>query len=202
MPFPSRHKIRITTILSSNSTPPSLNHTNQGGPAPTQLPAAQRIFSTLANPKRTLAGASSQVTLAVVLALMLYITTTIPCHYTSSPILQFQQAQESPQSVASPRFSEQPYTEKPLGPPQQTNTVGESADFDDVDFDDVDFDDALHNPNAVQDSEWTIWSARGWANYITLFIILLGLIILFVGYPIFAHYELEQGSSLTSTTLT
>lgn len=136
----------------------------------------------------------------VALVLMLYATITMACSFTSSPILQFQQAQEPVQSVANPRFSEQPYTEKQLGPPQQTNTVGAPAYL--WDTRDPDLDDALHNPdarqNAVQDSEWTIWSARGWANYITLFAILFGLIILFAGYPIIAHYrlvQLEQGSA-------
>ena len=206
LPFPNRHtrdNIRINTTLSNNynsSNLPSLNHTNQGDPVPTQLAAAQRCPSTLPVPTRTLAGASSPATLAVVLALMLYVTTIIPCRYTSSLILQFQQAQEPLQSATSPRFSEQPHTEKPLGPPQQTNTVGGPAYL--WDTRDPDLDDALHNPdprqNAVQDSEWTIWSARGWANYITLFAILFGLIILFAGYPIIAHYrtiQLEQGSS-------
>ena len=133
---------------------------------------------------------------------MLYVT-MVTYYCPSSPPPQFQQAQEPLQSATSPRFShvsEQSYAEKPLGPPQQTTTVGAPAYL--WDTRDPDLDDALHNPdprqNAVQDSEWTLWSARGWANYFTLFAILFGLIILFAGYPIIAHYrlvKLEQGSA-------
>jgi beta-glucan synthesis-associated protein KRE6 len=51
----------------------------------------------------------------------------------------------------------------------------------------------VHSPdprqNAIQDAEWTLWSLRGWANYIALFSILGGLITLFAGYPIIAYYQ-------------
>ena len=74
LPFPNRRK-RHNSIL----------HTNQGAP---QLAVAQRRFSTLAVPTRTLARASSLATLAVVLALMLYVTTVpqylVTTHFSSS----------------------------------------------------------------------------------------------------------------------
>lgn len=54
---------------------------------------------------------------------------------------------------------------------------------------DPDLDDALHNPdNGRGDSSFTIFSARGWANAGALFILVVGLIVLFAGYPIIWHY--------------
>lgn len=55
---------------------------------------------------------------------------------------------------------------------------------------------ASHSPDpkqsAIQDSQWTLFSARGWANYVVLFGLLFGLIIMFAGYPIIAWYSRNQ----------
>ncbi|PVG00271.1 putative KRE6-glucan synthase subunit [Serendipita vermifera] len=88
--------------------------------------------------------------------------------------------------------SDASHSEKPLpgGPAPKTTTIGAPAYL--WDSRDPDLDDALHNPdpkqNRIQDEEWTLWSGRGWANYITLFILLVGLILLFCGYPIISYY--------------
>lgn len=53
---------------------------------------------------------------------------------------------------------------------------------------DPDLDDPLHNPDPVRDAKldhsFTLWSSRGWANALMLFAIVVGLLILFGGYPI------------------
>ncbi|KAH9997835.1 glycoside hydrolase family 16 protein [Russula vinacea] len=58
---------------------------------------------------------------------------------------------------------------------------------------DPDLDDALHNPDprvdAAQDSSFTIFSARGWANVSVLVLLMAGLITLFAGYPIISFYN-------------
>lgn len=56
---------------------------------------------------------------------------------------------------------------------------------------DPDLDDALHNPDirdAKGDSSFTVFSARGWANAGALFILIIGLITLFAGYPVIWYY--------------
>jgi hypothetical protein len=56
---------------------------------------------------------------------------------------------------------------------------------------DPDLDDALHNPDPVRDAKldrsFTVFSARGWANAGALFILVVGLITLFAGYPIIVY---------------
>ena len=58
---------------------------------------------------------------------------------------------------------------------------------------DPDLDDALHNPDprvdAAQDSSFTIFSARGWANVSVLVLLMAGLVTLFAGYPIISFYN-------------
>ncbi|CAL1712544.1 unnamed protein product [Somion occarium] len=53
---------------------------------------------------------------------------------------------------------------------------------------DPDLDDALHNPDPVRDAaldrSFTLFSGRGWANASALIILVVGLLVLFVGYPI------------------
>lgn len=55
---------------------------------------------------------------------------------------------------------------------------------------DPDLDDPLHNPDPVRDAaldrSFTIFSLRGWLNGAVLFVIVIGLITLFIGYPIIA----------------
>ncbi|KAJ7700832.1 glycoside hydrolase family 16 protein [Mycena rosella] len=56
----------------------------------------------------------------------------------------------------------------------------------------LDLDDALHNPDPVADARsdraFDIFSSRGWANVTALFVIFGGLLTLFAGYPIIAHF--------------
>ncbi|KAJ7118974.1 glycoside hydrolase family 16 protein [Mycena epipterygia] len=56
----------------------------------------------------------------------------------------------------------------------------------------LDLDDALHNPDPVADARmdrgFDIFSSRGWANATALVVIFGGLLMLFAGYPILAHY--------------
>lgn len=58
---------------------------------------------------------------------------------------------------------------------------------------DPDLDDPLHNPDPVRDAaldrSFTIFSTRGWANFAVLAFLVFGLVALFGGYPIFAHYS-------------
>lgn len=52
---------------------------------------------------------------------------------------------------------------------------------------DVEEDDALHRPDRV-DQPFVLWSARGWLNVGTIFLLMGGLIVLFAGYPVIKHY--------------
>ena len=55
---------------------------------------------------------------------------------------------------------------------------------------DPDLDDPLHNPDPIRDAamdkQFTLFSLRGWANAVVLFLIVAGLVTLFIGYPIIA----------------
>ncbi|KAI6129754.1 glycoside hydrolase family 16 protein [Pisolithus croceorrhizus] len=61
---------------------------------------------------------------------------------------------------------------------------------------DPDLDDALHNPDpahdAALDNSFTLCSARGWANVGTLFVLVVGLITLFAGYPIIHYFTTNR----------
>jgi hypothetical protein len=65
---------------------------------------------------------------------------------------------------------------------------------------DPDLDDTLHNPDPVRDRildhNWTLWSSRGWANAITIFVIVTGLLVLFAGYPIIHYVGTKQVDAL------
>ncbi|KAH7885230.1 glycoside hydrolase family 16 protein [Phlebopus sp. FC_14] len=80
------------------------------------------------------------------------------------------------------------------------STVGNSSTVPPYLWDtrDPDLDDALHNPDPLQDaaldSSFTFFSARGWANASALFVLVVGLITLFAGYPII-HYYTTTGNS-------
>ncbi|KAJ7348909.1 glycoside hydrolase family 16 protein [Mycena albidolilacea] len=56
----------------------------------------------------------------------------------------------------------------------------------------LDLDDALHNPDPVADARMDrtcdIFSSRGWANAMALFILFGGLLMLFAGFPIVDHF--------------
>lgn len=76
-------------------------------------------------------------------------------------------------------------------PPQNTSTVPPVPYL--WDTKDPDLDDALHNPDPIRDraqeNSWTIFSARGWINALALLTLMVGLIILFAGYPIIQFYQ-------------
>lgn len=42
--------------------------------------------------------------------------------------------------------------------------------------------------DAIPDDVWTVFSARGWSNMVTLVSILLAILILFAGYPIITRF--------------
>lgn len=69
---------------------------------------------------------------------------------------------------------------------------------------DPDLDDPLHNPDPMQDaaldSSFTFCSARGWANVGTLFVLVVGLVTLFAGYPII-HYFLTTSPAIVGFNL-
>ncbi|KAG1906505.1 glycoside hydrolase family 16 protein [Suillus fuscotomentosus] len=85
--------------------------------------------------------------------------------------------------------------EKPGGPLGASSTVPPYL----WDIKDPDLDDALHNPDPVNDaaldSSFTIFSARGWANASALFILVVGLITLFAGYPIIHYFTLPADTT-------
>ncbi|KAG0704274.1 glycoside hydrolase family 16 protein [Suillus ampliporus] len=85
--------------------------------------------------------------------------------------------------------------EKPAGPLGTSSTVPPYL----WDIKDPDLDDALHNPDPVNDaaldSSFTIFSARGWANASALFILVVGLITLFAGYPIIHYFSLAANTT-------
>ncbi|KAF7308497.1 Beta-glucan synthesis-associated [Mycena chlorophos] len=59
---------------------------------------------------------------------------------------------------------------------------------------DADLEDALHDPNRSDKSSWTLFSLRGWANASMLFILVCGLIGLFLGYPIATAFGLDHST--------
>ena len=52
---------------------------------------------------------------------------------------------------------------------------------------DPDLDDALHSPDPRGTSDFTVFSARGWVNASALFLLIVSLITLFIGYPLILH---------------
>jgi len=85
--------------------------------------------------------------------------------------------------------------EKPVGPLGTSSTIPPYL----WDIKDPDLDDALHNPDPVNDaaldSSFTLFSGRGWANASALFILVVGLITLFAGYPIIHYFTLAANST-------
>ncbi|KAF8442849.1 glycoside hydrolase family 16 protein [Boletus edulis BED1] len=77
----------------------------------------------------------------------------------------------------------------PSGPTANTSSIPPYM----WDTKDPDLDDALHNPDPIHDaalnSSFTFFSARGWANASTLFILIVGLVTLFAGYPIIHYFS-------------
>jgi beta-glucan synthesis-associated protein KRE6 len=89
----------------------------------------------------------------------------------------------------NPRFSATP-SEKYAPPPEQhpapaalTTTTVPQYMWDK----DPDLDDALHNPDPHGNFNFTIFSARGWMNGGAIFLLIVTLITLFIGYPLILH---------------
>lgn len=65
---------------------------------------------------------------------------------------------------------------------------------------DPDLDDPLHNPDPVRDAvldrSCAPFSSRGWMNASMLFVLVVGLIVLFAGYPIIDFYVHKQPPSI------
>jgi hypothetical protein len=83
---------------------------------------------------------------------------------------------------------------KPLPPPvSTTQTVQPQYVWDTKD---PDFDDPLHNPDPIRDAALersiAFFSLRGWLNATALFTLLLGLIVLFVGYPVASEFSRKR----------
>jgi hypothetical protein len=49
---------------------------------------------------------------------------------------------------------------------------------------DVEKDDWLHNPDLKEEFPWTFWSTRGLLNCSGLFLVVFGLLALFIAYPV------------------
>ena len=106
--------------------------------------------------------------------------------------------QHHPQQAAetvghtNPRFSATPRPEKRAPPPEKrlaqavpTTTTVPHYMWDN----DPDPDDALHNPDSRGNFNFaTVFSARGWINAIAIFLLIVSLIILFVGYPLILRF--------------
>ena len=89
----------------------------------------------------------------------------------------------------NPRFSATP-SEKYAPPPEKhpapaalTTTTVPQYIWDK----DPDLDDALHNPDPRGHFNFTVFSARGWMNGGAIFLLIVTLITLFIGYPLILH---------------
>jgi hypothetical protein len=68
---------------------------------------------------------------------------------------------------------------------------------------DDDMDDALHTPDPNgkdERSHFDFFSARGWLNGITIFVLLAGLIMLFGGFPIIVHFRDDRKDEGSATS--
>ena len=67
---------------------------------------------------------------------------------------------------------------------------------------DPDLDDALHTPDAPghRDRSFTLFSARGWLNATTIFLLVAGLLVLFAGYPVI-HYVTNPPGKISGYNL-
>ncbi|KAI5452688.1 hypothetical protein NCC49_000437 [Naganishia albida] len=87
------------------------------------------------------------------------------------------------------------------GPRSGTSTTGAGV-FMWNDRDD-DMDDALHTPDPNgkdERSHFDMFSARGWLNVATIFILLAGLIMLFGGFPIIVHFRDDRKDEGSATS--
>jgi hypothetical protein len=102
-----------------------------------------------------------------------------------------QQAAETVAHTTNSRFSATPRAEKYAPPPEKrlkqpvlTTTTVPHYMWDN----DPDPDDALHNPDSRNFTFANAFSSRGWINAIAIFLLIVSLIILFVGYPLILHF--------------
>ena len=88
------------------------------------------------------------------------------------------------------RFSAKPRPEKYAPPPEKRQAVPTTTTVPHYVWDnDPDPDDVLHNPDFRRKINFsTAFSARGWINAIAIFLLIVSLIILFVGYPLILRF--------------
>jgi beta-glucan synthesis-associated protein KRE6 len=118
------------------------------------------------------------------------------CH--SPPALQYNPSSSRENAIHSgSRFSAAPSevsiaTEK--NGAVAANTVSVPAYL--WDTKDPELDDALHNPDPIRDAaidrSFTIFSFRGWVNVMALVALTMGLITLFLAYPVVAFYRRRE----------
>ena len=104
------------------------------------------------------------------------------------PIYDQYHPQQAAETVGrtNPRFSAQP-SENALPPEKRhapTTTTVPQYIWDK----DPDIDDALHNPDPHGHFSFTFFSARGWINGSAIFLLIVTLVTLFVGYPLILHF--------------
>ena len=85
---------------------------------------------------------------------------------------------------AKPRSESYPPPEKRQAPAPLTTTTVPQYMWDN----DPDPDDALHYPDPRGVFHFTPFSTRGWINASAIFLLVVSLIILFVGYPLILHF--------------
>ncbi|KAJ7066571.1 glycoside hydrolase family 16 protein [Mycena amicta] len=89
--------------------------------------------------------------------------------------------------VSSSRFSQA----SPMNPMRRANTATLAPQYWDAD---TDLDDALHDPNRPDRASFSPFSLRGWANASMLFILVCGLVALFLGYPIATAFGIGKST--------
>ncbi|KAJ7164658.1 glycoside hydrolase family 16 protein [Mycena crocata] len=92
--------------------------------------------------------------------------------------------------LSNSRFSNAPPM-IPGDPLRRSNTTTVSPQMWD---NDPEMDDALHNPDR-NESSWTLFSLRGWANATALVVLVGGLVTLFAGYPIIASFGMSTSTN-------
>lgn len=90
----------------------------------------------------------------------------------------------NPRFSATPSENYAPPSEKHPAPAVLTTTTVPQYMWDK----DPDIDDALHNPDPRGGSSFTVFSARGWMNASAIFLIIVSLITLFIGYPLILRF--------------
>ena len=89
----------------------------------------------------------------------------------------------NPRFSTTPPENYAPPSEKRPAPGVSTTTTVPQYMWDK----DPDLDDALHNPDPRGHPNFTVFSARGWMNASAIFLLIVSLITLFIGYPLILH---------------